>query len=733
MYVLMLAVAMLLQDAAPRRVSGRVLDPAGAPVIAVVHRDRADGPIVATSDARGRFSIELPPASTAPAVFVFVAPGFAPESVSLAATSTSVETDVLLHAATLAEQVTVTAGRRELRGVDAPAASSVISSADLQSVAALEADDALRQTPGFTLFRRSSSRAANPTTQGVTLRGLSASGASRTLVLAGGVPLNDPFGGWVYWGRIPQAAIDRIEVVRGGMSDLYGADAVGGVIHIIPMAGSRSSARGSIEGGSLDTSRVSLFGGVHRNRVGATLAVERLSTDGASIVDQSARGPIDVPAGVRHETVLASVAYRSENGTSIEARVQGFSERRANGTPLQDNDTNQRQAAVRGSGSAFGGAWQAAGFGTSQTYDQAFSSVNATRTTESLTQRQRVPSKMTGGSADWLRAWGMATLLAGAEARRVDGRTVETRFVSNQPQAPTTAGGRQRTAAGFSQLTLAVSPALTVVGGVRVDQWTSRNLVTGVDRDRVHPTARVAATWRTSDAGSIRGTVYRAFRAPTLNELHRNFRVGDSLTQANDQLVAETLTGGEVSWLWATSRYSWRVTGFATGLDDAIANVTLSVTPTLTTRQRQNAGSVSSRGAEMEGEWRLDRRWTVTGNVTVTRATFGEGPSNLDGLRVPQVPRYQATAGVRFVDPRWLTASAQVRAIGRQFEDDRNTLPLAATRIVDLFGSRSITRNLNAFVAVENLFDEVVPTGRTPLPTIGLPRTYRVGVRVFWP
>ena len=176
MYVLMLAAAICCRSRTAAGERAASLDPAGAPVAAAVHRDRADGPIVATSDARGRFSIELPPASTAPAVFV-VAPGFAPESVSARGDVERGEPRVVLQPATLAEQVTVTAGRRELRGVDAPAATSVVASADLLSVAALEADDALRQTPGFTLFRRSSSRAANPTTQGVTLRGLSASGA----------------------------------------------------------------------------------------------------------------------------------------------------------------------------------------------------------------------------------------------------------------------------------------------------------------------------------------------------------------------------------------------------------------------------------------------------------------------------------------------------------------------------------------------------------------------------
>src|SRR5712691_9642889 len=77
------------------------------------------------------------------------------------------------------------------------------------------------------------SREANPTSQGVSLRGIGASGASRALVLDDGIPLNDPFGGWIYWGRIPLAAIERVEILRGGASDLYGSAAMGGVIDCV--------------------------------------------------------------------------------------------------------------------------------------------------------------------------------------------------------------------------------------------------------------------------------------------------------------------------------------------------------------------------------------------------------------------------------------------------------------------------------------------------------------------
>ena len=140
----------------------------------------------------------------------------------------------------------------------------MLTSAEVLTSAAGAMDDLLRYTPGFSLFRRSSSRTANPTTQGVTLRGVSGSGASRTLVLTDGVPLNDPFGSWVYWNQVPQAAIDRVEVLRGTTGDLYGADALGGVVQLLTFTPGAPRVRAFLDGGSHDTVRGSLYGGGSR-------------------------------------------------------------------------------------------------------------------------------------------------------------------------------------------------------------------------------------------------------------------------------------------------------------------------------------------------------------------------------------------------------------------------------------------------------------------------------------
>src|SRR6185503_11871026 len=116
---------------------------------------------------------------------------------------------------------------------DVPASLNVLTGSQIKTSPAVVADDVLRQIPTFSLFTRASSLSSHPTSQGVSLRGIGPSGVSRTLVLADGIPQNDPFGGWVYWTRVPLESVNRIEVVDGPSSSLYGNYAMGGVINIM--------------------------------------------------------------------------------------------------------------------------------------------------------------------------------------------------------------------------------------------------------------------------------------------------------------------------------------------------------------------------------------------------------------------------------------------------------------------------------------------------------------------
>ena len=113
---------------------------------------------------------------------------------------------------------------------EAPASLTILDARRVQQVPGINLDDRLRMVPGFSLFRRSSSLAAHPTTMGISLRGLGSTGASRTLVLWDGVPLNDPFGGWVYWNRVSPELTGRVELSRGASTSLFGDRAMAGAI-----------------------------------------------------------------------------------------------------------------------------------------------------------------------------------------------------------------------------------------------------------------------------------------------------------------------------------------------------------------------------------------------------------------------------------------------------------------------------------------------------------------------
>jgi len=225
----MIAVLSLLAALAGNTVSGVVKDTSGAvvPGASIVART-SEGDRVTVSGTDGRFIIETPGSGTV--TIVVRAPGFAEKQQAVEPNATAIT--VTLDPSSLREDVTVTATRTEQRLADVSASVSVLRSADIRQSAAVSVDDVLRQLPTFSLFTRSSSISSNPTSQGVSLRGIGPSGVSRTLVLLDGVPFNEPFGGWVYWTRVPLESTDRIEVVDGPSANVYGNYALGGAINI---------------------------------------------------------------------------------------------------------------------------------------------------------------------------------------------------------------------------------------------------------------------------------------------------------------------------------------------------------------------------------------------------------------------------------------------------------------------------------------------------------------------
>ena len=727
--IICLSARAIVADAAP--LTGTVVDASGAPVpgatvvVTVGGKDQS----VTTND-NGRF--DIPEVPDGEAQIRASAPGFADALITVSSGS---QARLVRRPAPLVDTVTVTASRGAERLATA-ASTTVLTSAELLNSGAGALDDALRATPGFSLFRRSSSRVANPTTQGVTLRGVSGSGASRTMVLADGLPLNDAFGSWVYWNKVPQAAIERVEIVRGATGDLYGADALGGVVQVLTFSPGRTRVRATAEGGSHSTARVSGFGGARHGNWHGEAAGEWLRTDGVVTIAPESRGPMDVRADSDYGTGFAGGGY-SAGAWHAAGRLSAYAEDRGNGTRLQVNDTEWLQVSGDAGGAAFGGAWLARAAGGTPTYFQTFTAVSADRTTERLTTEQTTPSSFANLSAQWAGQWRGYALLLGAEGKRTNSEIEEFRYsLTNVRSGPFLAGGSETNGSGFARISLAPVDRLTVVAGLRVDAWRSTPDDAALpEHTSVFLSPRVSAAYRVDDHVSLHGAIYRASRTPTLNELHRGFRVGNVLTEANPSLDPEQLGGAEAGVLFTSGPVSARATGFWNRLTDAITNVTIATTPALITRQRQNTDTVRAAGLEMEADVRPHPHWTIGGVIALTRSTFTNAPAQpaLDGNRVPQVPAFQVGATITYLDPSRFTAAAQIRTLGNQFDDDLNQFELNEFTVVDATVSKEVRRGVHGFVAIENLFDAEYDVGRTPIRTIGWPRTLRIGARLFLP
>jgi outer membrane receptor protein involved in Fe transport len=709
-------------------ITGSVIDVSGAAIPAAeVKGQTADGRTIAiVADASGKFTFEV-----AVTRVTVTSPGFAPETVVVG--EGPLPMSVVLRPSNFADTVVVTATRTQER-LPSAASATVITSAELNNSAAGALDDTLRQTPGFSLFRRSSSRVANPTTQGVTLRGVSGSGSSRTLVLADGMPLNDPFGSWVYWNRIPQAAIDRVEVVRGATGDLYGAGALGGVIQILTVQPERTRVRATVDGGSHDTFRGSVFAGATHNGWAGTAGFEGVRTDGAFVVAPEARGPVDTRADSDYQTGLFSAGRRTEK-IHLWVRGAAYSEERGNGTPVQVNTTDWSQVSADIGGVAGQGVWQAQVAGSSQDYYQTFTAVAADRASERLTTKQTTGTEHRMFNGQWTQPFGKTTLVVGGDFHHTESDVSELRYsVTNVETGPFIVGGTERLGAVYARATISATDALTFELGGRGDWWKSEPIDAALPTKSLNffsPRASVA--WR-AGRHAVKAAVYHASRTPTLNELHRGFRAGNVVTNPNPLLEPEALTGFEVGVLGSYGDVSLRGTVFFSNLDQAIANITLTATAAQITRQRQNSDLIRATGAEFEVDARVNKALSVTGQVVFTSSHFrgSEGTPAVEGKDVPQVPEVQGGFGLTWVNPRWFTASTQVRFSGEQYDDDLNEFILGSYGVWDAQFSRAVTRGLTGFVAIENILDQDYDTGRTPIRTVGWPRTVRLGVRIAW-
>lgn len=604
----------------------------------------------------------------------------------------------------LRQSVTVT----ERVEVESPAVIDVISGSRIKEIPGVNMDDRLRQIPGFAMFRRTSSVAANPTTQGVNLRGMGSSGASRTLVLWDGIPLNSPFGGWIQWDRLAPDQMSEAEVSRGATTSVWGNQAMGGTINMFTRQPTPNTVTAGMLGGNKGQAQFTGgYSNLFKNNIGTSTYVRGFQTDGYYLIPKQYRGTTDQPAGSDFVAGNTRVDYLGAT-QRVFLRLDMLGEQRANGTAIQKNSTSAGQMVLSWAKELDKDSLWASAYHAREGYHQTFSSVADDRNSERLVNSQETASEATGLSGLWRHMEDTWNLSVGASYLNNQGKNIDHNPFSG---AQTVGAGSRNMAGAFFQVDRNIH-------GVRVFLG-SRFDTLGNGRAFYSPSGGASygkGIWR------VRGSIYRSFRAPTLNELFRPFRVGNVLTTANPNLKPERLFAveGGLDLTWERRRVS--VTYYRNDLRDVITNVTINANSNPILRQRQNLDSAVTHGIETSYNERFNSDWQVQASYLFAHSYFA------NGYQVPQVPMHNFTAQVIYTHGR-IMISPGVRAYSMVWDNDINTFKLPAFGNMTLAASYRLRESLTATLGIDNVTNQQFLIGFPGIPQVGNPTMFRIGLQ----
>jgi outer membrane receptor protein involved in Fe transport len=572
----------------------------------------------------------------------------------------------------------------------------------------------------------------------------------------------------VYWTGIPLEFVNRIEEVRGGGAGIWGSRAMSGVIQILTETPRTTGVRATVQGGNLETVRGDVAATYRGKRLGLALMAEQFDTEGFVQVRPDLIAPIDEPSGSSHRMGFAKAEYLLATGLSLNASVTYLDESRTGGSPLRNNGIEL--------GTARAGARLVAGandlaltvFGSDQTSFSTFPSEAVDRATEQPSLDQyAVPASSLGASFQWSnRSLGAHELTAGTDLFRVEGEVNEaSRPVNGEFTQRRKVGGAQVLGGVYVQDQFAATSRLRLLASARFDVarhsggfrretnlQTNAAVIDTTYSSESESTVNVGlgARWAASDRVTWRANAYRAYRAPTLNELFKPFREqGNVLTEGNADLRSEQAVGAELGMDLSFRRTAlFRLTGFWSHLQDPIVEVTVWEAGTTgrslapcgfvpaggVCRQRRNLETFRSAGVEAEVELYPAAGWTASATYLWNPTEVLSAPSNpqLEGKRGSRSPQHAASVSVGWSNPRVLDATIGGRWVGKRFEDDLNSLVLDSFMVLDGRLSRQLGPHWTVFGAVENILDAEYQTVRATsgLVRVGPPRMLRGGIRV---
>jgi outer membrane cobalamin receptor len=649
------------------------------------------------------------------------------------------------------ESVVVTATRSERSISEIPESVSVVSAQAIADTPGEALDDILRRSASVDLPNATSYQ-LHPTADNISMRGL---GGIRALVLLDGVPMNDPFFGYLQWSRVPLELVKQVEIVRGGGATLWGNYAMGGVINIRTREPTADEL--SLEGsdGSFNTYRANAFGSyLLSDTARVALSAGRNHTDGFMQIGPDVRGPVDVPT----EFTSNNAAFRGSVDLTSSLKASAHVDYFDNDQTLQTRLSHNAQHTWNYAGSLQQDLTKDAeltltAFGSDSTFTTdntgGFDGIPENQA-EFLENVHRTPVKDVGVSLVWSHAinWGwLRSYSMGTDYHRIAGEDISDIFDETGTRVRTDIGrGKQRFWGGFVQASIKPVEPLEILASLRYQSFhnfdafdgTPGGLGNAPSSSETSTDPRVSVRYSLTNTFALRAAYYKAFRAPTLDNLYRAFSVPFGIFYANPELVPETLKGGEVGFDVHVSRLRTQVTAYTNSIDNLITSRTLQFgelpSGFFFGTRNINAGKARSRGIEFETQMDIATGWTAGVAYTFADSRITSNALDLVSVdrQIADVPQNRGSVSVTYESPFGLRITPQFRWLQSSYGDNDHTFPVDAQHIVDLSGSYSISKSAEVFVHFENLFNAhyiANNSGFNP-PLRGTPFTAVAGARV---
>lgn len=617
------------------------------------------------------------------------------------------------------DDVVVTATRTERTLDSVPASATVITREEIENIPAQTADELLENVAGVYVRHTTGFNCAG-TGNNIKMRGLGGTSEATVLVLLDGVPVHDAQNLGVEWNEFSIQDIERIEVVRGPASALYGSNAMGGVINIITRKPEKN-VKTEIEGGygSLGTYRVGVRHSGTINKFSYAIGATRLDTDGyVETPPEKVTAATSDDVASEKNNISAKLMYEIDPTASI-TYSGSYYHNKETGKYTYIDDFNCYTQEIYRSSLNFKKKWdtfdiQATIFGSDHTnsYDSALSpaydSVNYIKNGDLSDFGATLQSSFRIGEYNYI--------TIGGDFKRgiMDAEYDHQASVRTQEN-----GGKQDVYSVFMQdeVSLLDNKLILTLGG-RYDWWHSidgYSLDTDISPEkREYDDAldsafnpRVGALYHLSNYISLRAAVGRAFHAPDLTTLYRGeTKRGSKTYYGNPDLGPEEVISYEFGIDFKIKdRLTVRSTYYHSDAEDFIYLVSTSETNVY---EYRNVGEVEIDGLEVEAELKLTDDLKLFGNFTLDNSKirkFDENPA-IEGNYLTRLPKDKWSAGIVYSNPKYFTARVTGRHVGTIYDDDANTKEAGDYFTADLRLSRRITSYLDAALEVLDIFDE---------------------------